>query len=102
VSGGCTRSLSADDAIDSSISDGLEIEAVIQALVDLFARRVPRKAWPGTHLERFVFRLPLKSLLSAVGVEELKRAVKNSYSTIQEFNQLGFSAIPRNQRPRHR
>jgi len=37
----------ADDAIEL-ISDGLEIEAVIQALVDLFRERVPEEAWPGT------------------------------------------------------
>jgi len=41
------RSLRADDAIEL-ISDGLEIEAVIQALVDLFRERVPEEAWPGT------------------------------------------------------
>jgi len=28
------------------VSDGLGIEAVIQALVDLFRERVPEEAWP--------------------------------------------------------
>ncbi len=35
----------AEDAIEL-ISDGLEIDAVIQALVDLFRERVPEDAWP--------------------------------------------------------
>jgi pantoate ligase/cytidylate kinase len=28
------------------ITDGLAIEAVIQALVDLFRQRIPEEAWP--------------------------------------------------------
>lgn len=36
----------ADDAVEL-ITDGLSIEAVIQALVDLFRARVPEEAWPG-------------------------------------------------------
>jgi pantoate ligase/cytidylate kinase len=35
----------ADDAVEL-VSDGLGIEAVIQALVDLFRERVPEEAWP--------------------------------------------------------
>jgi pantoate ligase/cytidylate kinase len=35
----------ADDAVEL-ITDGLSIEAVIQALVDLFRQRVPEEAWP--------------------------------------------------------
>jgi len=35
----------ADDAVEL-ITDGLDIEAVIQALVDLFRARVPEEAWP--------------------------------------------------------
>jgi len=37
--------LMADDAVEL-VSDGLGIEAVIQALVDLFRERVPEEAWP--------------------------------------------------------
>jgi pantoate ligase / CMP/dCMP kinase len=36
----------ADDA-QELITDGLAIEAVIQALVDLFRQRIPEEAWPG-------------------------------------------------------
>jgi pantoate ligase/cytidylate kinase len=36
----------ADDAVEL-VSDGLGIEAVIQAMVDLFRERVPEDAWPG-------------------------------------------------------
>jgi pantoate ligase/cytidylate kinase len=35
----------ADDAVEL-VSDGLGIEAVIQAMVDLFRERVPEEAWP--------------------------------------------------------
>jgi pantoate ligase/cytidylate kinase len=36
----------AEDAVEL-ITDGLGIEAVIQALVDLFREKVPEEAWPG-------------------------------------------------------
>ncbi len=36
----------AEDAVEL-VTDGMEIEAVIQALVDLFRARVPEEAWPG-------------------------------------------------------
>jgi len=36
----------ADDAVEL-VTDGMAIEAVIQALVDLFRARVPHEAWPG-------------------------------------------------------
>lgn len=36
----------AEDAVEL-VSDGLAIEAVIQALVDIFRERVPEEAWPG-------------------------------------------------------
>jgi pantoate ligase/cytidylate kinase len=36
----------ADDAVEL-VTDGLGIEAVIEALVDLFRERVPEEAWPG-------------------------------------------------------
>ena len=36
----------AEDAVEL-ITDGLSIEAVIQALVDLFHQKVPEEAWPG-------------------------------------------------------
>jgi pantoate ligase/cytidylate kinase len=36
----------ADDAVEL-VTDGMDIEAVIQALVDLFRARVPEEAWPG-------------------------------------------------------
>lgn len=36
----------AEDAVEL-ITDGLSIEAVIQALVDLFRAKVPEEAWPG-------------------------------------------------------
>jgi len=35
----------ADDAVEL-VTDGMAIEAVIQALVDLFRQRVPEEAWP--------------------------------------------------------
>jgi pantoate ligase/cytidylate kinase len=35
----------AEDAVEL-VTDGMEIEAVIQALVDLFRARVPEEAWP--------------------------------------------------------
>jgi pantoate ligase/cytidylate kinase len=35
----------AADALEL-ITDGLAIEAVIQALVDLFRQRIPEDAWP--------------------------------------------------------
>ena len=35
----------AEDAIEL-VTDGMEIEAVIQALLDLFRARVPEEAWP--------------------------------------------------------
>jgi len=35
----------ADDAVEL-VTDGLAIEAVIQALVDCFRERVPEEAWP--------------------------------------------------------
>ncbi len=35
----------AEDAVEL-VTDGMEIEAVIQALVDLFRERVPEEAWP--------------------------------------------------------
>ena len=38
--------LQASDAIEL-VTDGLAIEAVIQALVDLFRSRIPEEAWPG-------------------------------------------------------
>lgn len=38
--------LQASDAIEL-VTDGLPIEAVIQALVDLFRSRIPEEAWPG-------------------------------------------------------
>jgi pantoate ligase/cytidylate kinase len=38
--------LQADDAVEL-VTDGMDIEAVIQALVDLFRARVPEEAWPG-------------------------------------------------------
>ncbi len=37
--------IQADDAVEL-VTDGLSIEAVIQALVDLFRARVPEEAWP--------------------------------------------------------
>jgi len=37
--------LQADDAVEL-VTDGLSIEAVIEALVDLFRQRVPEEAWP--------------------------------------------------------
>ncbi|MFO8238382.1 MAG: bifunctional pantoate--beta-alanine ligase/(d)CMP kinase, partial [Prochlorococcaceae cyanobacterium] len=37
--------LQADDA-EELVTDGMTIEAVIQALVDLFRQRVPEEAWP--------------------------------------------------------
>ncbi len=37
--------LQADDAVEL-VTDGLAIEAVIEALVDLFRQRVPEEAWP--------------------------------------------------------
>ncbi len=36
----------AEDAVEL-VTDGMEIDAVVQALVDLFRARVPREAWPG-------------------------------------------------------
>jgi pantoate ligase/cytidylate kinase len=36
----------ADDAVEL-VTDGMDIDAVIQALVDLFRARVPEEAWPG-------------------------------------------------------
>jgi pantoate ligase/cytidylate kinase len=36
----------ADDAVEL-VTDGMGVEAVIQALVDLFRARVPEEAWPG-------------------------------------------------------
>ncbi|MEI6032628.1 MAG: (d)CMP kinase, partial [Synechococcaceae cyanobacterium ELA739] len=36
----------AEDAAEL-VTDGLSIEAVIEALVDLFRERVPEDAWPG-------------------------------------------------------
>ncbi|MFM7360452.1 MAG: bifunctional pantoate--beta-alanine ligase/(d)CMP kinase [Cyanobium sp.] len=36
----------AEDAVEL-VTDGMDIEAVIQALVDLFRARVPEEAWPG-------------------------------------------------------
>lgn len=36
----------AEDA-DELVTDGMDIEAVIQALVDLFRTKVPEEAWPG-------------------------------------------------------
>jgi pantoate ligase/cytidylate kinase len=36
----------ADDAVEL-VTDGMTIEAVIEALVDLFRERVPEDAWPG-------------------------------------------------------
>lgn len=40
----------ADDAVEL-ITDGLSIEAVIQALVDLFRAKVPEEAWPAPGAE---------------------------------------------------
>jgi pantoate ligase/cytidylate kinase len=37
--------IQADDAVEL-VTDGLAVEAVIQALVDLFRSRVPEEAWP--------------------------------------------------------
>jgi pantoate ligase / CMP/dCMP kinase len=37
--------LQADDAVEL-VTDGMDIEAVIEALVDLFRERVPEEAWP--------------------------------------------------------
>jgi pantoate ligase/cytidylate kinase len=37
--------IQADDAVEL-VTDGLSIEAVIQALVDLFRAKVPEEAWP--------------------------------------------------------
>jgi len=37
--------LQADDAVEL-VTDGMDIEAVIEALVDLFRQRVPEEAWP--------------------------------------------------------
>jgi pantoate ligase/cytidylate kinase len=33
------------------VSDGMEIEAVIQAMVDAFRSKVPEEAWPGSGSE---------------------------------------------------
>jgi pantoate ligase/cytidylate kinase len=37
----------ADDALEL-VTDGMDIEAVIQALVDLFRQRIPEEAWAGS------------------------------------------------------
>jgi pantoate ligase/cytidylate kinase len=37
--------LQAEDAVEL-VTDGMEVAAVIQALVDLFRARVPQEAWP--------------------------------------------------------
>jgi pantoate ligase/cytidylate kinase len=38
----------AEDAVEL-VTDGMAIEAVIQALVDLFRERVPEEAWPAAN-----------------------------------------------------